>query len=391
MGNISTWSTTAGGNNTGSPPDFPVEGQAASTVNDTAREGMAAVARWYNDANASLTSGGASNAYTLTTNSNNAALADQSLLAFRANHTNTGNATLNVDSLGAKSLRVGGSATLVANQILVDVVYVVAYNTTNDAYDIVGAFNNDAANLTQGELPDARLSSNVPLRNAANTFTADQMISSSLPNFLIDETDSGALYRIAVNASIWRLTRDDGGIITAIQINGDGAGTITQITLAADLIDFNGSIDADGIDCDLTFTTIDLNGTVEVDGATMQGAFTPTVADAGEVGKLGTPINTQNLDYTLVLTDAGDTIYKASGGAGETITIPAEASVDFPSGTQIDIVNTGGGDLSIAITTDTLRWAGTSETGTRTLASPGWAVIKKYASANWIISGSGLS
>ena len=102
------------------------------------------------------------------------------------------------------------------------------------------------------------------------------------------------------------------------------------------------------------------------------------------------PVNTQNGNYTLVMGDAGKMIRKSSGGAGETITIPANASVAFPIGTVIEIVNDGGGTLSIAITTDTLEQYG-GGTGTRTLADNGKAVIEKVASTTWKISGIGLS
>ena len=97
--------------------------------------------------------------------------------------------------------------------------------------------------------------------------------------------------------------------------------------------------------------------------------------------------NIQNGNYTLVLGDAPKHIYKASGGAGETITIPANASVAFPLGTAIPIVNQGGGTLSIAITTDTLTLEGDGATGTRTLADDGVATILKVATTAWIISG----
>lgn len=100
--------------------------------------------------------------------------------------------------------------------------------------------------------------------------------------------------------------------------------------------------------------------------------------------------NVQNGDYTLVLSDAPKHIYKASGGAGETITIPANASVAFPIGTAIPIVNQGGGTLSIAITTDTLTLEGDGATGTRTLADDGIATILKVTATAWMISG-GLS
>ncbi len=97
--------------------------------------------------------------------------------------------------------------------------------------------------------------------------------------------------------------------------------------------------------------------------------------------------NIQNGNYTLVLTDAPKHIYKASGGAGETYTIPANASVAFSIGTAIPLVNQGGGALSIAITTDTLTMEGTSLTGTRTLADDGIATILKVTATAWMISG----
>ena len=100
--------------------------------------------------------------------------------------------------------------------------------------------------------------------------------------------------------------------------------------------------------------------------------------------------NVQNGDYTLVLSDAPKHIYKASGGAGETITIPANASVAFPIGTAIPIVNQGGGILSIAITTDVMQLEGAGTTGTRTLADDGIATILKVTATLWMISG-GLS
>lgn len=112
---------------------------------------------------------------------------------------------------------------------------------------------------------------------------------------------------------------------------------------------------------------------------------------ADEPGFKGVPHNQQNGSYTLVLTDAGKKIYKASGGGGETITIPANSAVAFPVGTIVIIDNQGGGNLSIAITTDTLKEYGTGSTGTRTLATVGKAILEKQTSTVWGISGIGLS
>lgn len=113
-------------------------------------------------------------------------------------------------------------------------------------------------------------------------------------------------------------------------------------------------------------------------------AIDTTVANtsAAQPGYKGAPQNIQNANYTLVLTDAGKQIYKASGGAGETITIPANASVAFPVGTIVEIINDGGGSLSIAITTDTLEKFGGSA-GTQTLGDNNKAVIEKVTSTLW--------
>ncbi len=100
-------------------------------------------------------------------------------------------------------------------------------------------------------------------------------------------------------------------------------------------------------------------------------------------------INTQDGDYTFLITDKGKTIYKAAGGAGETYTIPANASVAYKVGTWIAIDNDGGGDLTIAITTDTLE--GTDgATGSRTLGDDQKALIQKVTSTKWRYQASDL-
>ncbi|MCS7084447.1 MAG: hypothetical protein NZ534_00005 [Bacteroidia bacterium] len=122
------------------------------------------------------------------------------------------------------------------------------------------------------------------------------------------------------------------------------------------------------------------------------GSIITRNSNAAEVGFKGAPVNSQSSNYTLVLADTGRTILFPSGsGSGVTYTIPANSSVAFPVGTTICIANRSSNNLSIAITTDTLVWAGVGSTGTRTLASNGLATITKVESTVWLISGSGLS
>lgn len=102
-------------------------------------------------------------------------------------------------------------------------------------------------------------------------------------------------------------------------------------------------------------------------GAT--GVTGPTGATGPLVGALN--INTQTNDYTLVIGDASK-IVEMNKGTANTLTIPTHASVAFPVGTIIDIVQAGVGQTSIAgavgVTIDaaggksklTTQWSGAS-------------------------------
>src|SRR5690606_38006717 len=109
--------------------------------------------------------------YTTLFRSNNSSLTDLPLVVFVANRANTGAATLNVDGLGAKSLRFNGAA-LPSGAIQADTAYIAIYNAEDDAFDLVGVPTRDASAITTGELPDGRLSGNVPLKDTRNVFTA---------------------------------------------------------------------------------------------------------------------------------------------------------------------------------------------------------------------------
>lgn len=217
-----------------------------------------------------------------------------------------------------------------------------------------------ASNLTSGSLPDARLSANVPLLNAANTFSAAaQAISVA----------SGSPSLSVVTAT---------GSITAKLQAVDSTGVYVGAQSAHGVSLIVGNDPKLSIDSSANFNFF-------------AGQVTTSNASASEVGFKGTPQNVQNGDYTLVLSDAGKAIVKSSGGAGETITVPANASVAFPVGTIIRIVNGGGGDLTIAITSDTMFLAGAALSGSRTLVNTGVAVLEKFNATVWLISGAGLS
>lgn len=92
---------------------------------------------------------------------------------------------------------------------------------------------------------------------------------------------------------------------------------------------------------------------------------------------------------TQTLADSGQ--MAVMNGSSLTYTIPANSSVAYAVGTVLTIVNIASTNLSIAITTDTLTLAGSTTTGTRTLAQNGIATATKVSSTSWIISGTGLT
>lgn len=107
-------------------------------------------------------------------------------------------------------------------------------------------------------------------------------------------------------------------------------------------------------------------------------------------GYKGSPINAQNSNYTLVLTDQGKTIYSKNAGA-QTVTVPTNASVALPLGTVVSIINNGTTSITISTTGITMYHAGTANSGNRTLAAKGWCTIEQVEANVWFITGAGLT
>lgn len=98
-------------------------------------------------------------------------------------------------------------------------------------------------------------------------------------------------------------------------------------------------------------------------------------------------------DKTFVLTEAALAfLHPTADTSARTWTIPANASVAYPAGTTLTFYNQdGAGTVSIAITSDVMRQAGTGLTGTRSLAANGVAVATKLNATEWLIAGVGLT
>lgn len=118
-------------------------------------------------------------------------------------------------------------------------------------------------------------------------------------------------------------------------------------------------------------------------GATAQGSGA-TLSDTGIVaGVAGNALDVKTDSYTLVLADAGKTITLTKATA-VTLTVPANASVAFPVGTVVNLAQLGAGQVTVAVTSDTLRSSGgkTKLTGQYSSAS-----LVKIASTEWLLVG----
>lgn len=174
----------------------------------------------------------------------------------------------------------------------------------------------------------------------------------------------------------------------AVGNGGTGATTLTGVVIGNGTSAFTTVTAPSGTIVGTTDTQNLTNKTLTT-GNTLDAGT--SISDTGTIaatspGFRGIPQNAKTASYTLALTDAGKHISITTGG----VIIPANGSVAFPIGTTIVIYNDSGTSQNISITTDTLRQAGTTNTGTRTLAGYGLATCIKVASTTWVISGAGV-
>jgi hypothetical protein len=168
-----------------------------------------------------------------------------------------------------------------------------------------------------------------------------------------------------VGANIFTLTNP--GAITFLRMNADN--TVSALDAAT----FRSAISAAASGANTDITALDQDVTITATG---------TIA-ADSLGFRGLPQNAQTGAYTLALADAGKHVSNTTGG----FVVPANGSVAFPVGTAIVLFNNSGSSQTISITTDTLRLAGSTNTGSRTLAAYGLATCVKVASTTWVVSG----
>ncbi|MDE5451339.1 phage tail protein [Bradyrhizobium sp. CSA112] len=138
------WSRTAASNATADPSVNWQEGQAPSSVNDSARAMMASAAGFRDDISGAIATGGTSTAYTVASYQVFNSLANMSgqMIAFTPHATNGATVTLNVDGLGAMPLRSAPSVELPAGVLVQGSPYIALYNSSDSVFYLHGYYVN---------------------------------------------------------------------------------------------------------------------------------------------------------------------------------------------------------------------------------------------------------
>jgi hypothetical protein len=158
--------------------------------------------------------------------------------------------------------------------------------------------------------------------------------------------------------------------------NITGANVITANTANVGEISITGNIGNANV---ITANIVNANTTMTVGNLT--------------VGTQIIPQNSQSANYDLVAADSGKQIFHPSADTtARTFLIPANSNVAFSIGTSITFINqASAGNVTIAVTTDTMRLAGNGATGNRLLTANGIATCVKVTGTEWIISGVNLT
>lgn len=171
--------------------------------------------------------------------------------------------------------------------------------------------------------------------------------------------------------SEWDTIADPGAVRKALISASKGALiTSTGSAVAAQTVGANDTL--------LVADSAQANG---IKWATLAASQVPTL----EATKVPTQVQNARTDsYTLVLSDAGKLIEMGKATA-QTLTIPTNASVAFPIGTKIDVVQTGAGETTIAGAGVTIN----SE-GSKLKLNAQWAAatLIKRATDTWVVIGS---
>lgn len=387
------WSTTAGSNGSADANINFAEGQQPASLNNGARAQMAAIKAFANQILGALTSGGSANAQTLTSDAPGAistAYGAGMGFVFRAGYTNTTACTLNVDGVGAKSIKKGGAlAALAANDIVAGGIYFVVYQATGDCFVLL---NPESGQIAAQPL-DATLTAVAALSWSTGKplvqFTAADTVSLTLaPDVTSITVGLGSVSAPSVsfsgdsNTGIFSPSADALSLV---------CGGVTQIAVGNSYATFIASLFApDGTagSPSLSFASDTDNGLYRIGadnigfslGGTKRIDYSTTLIDFSVAtrARLATSAETSG---TLTSASSNKKV-NASGN----ITIDgnvhaADDQMKIYAGASARTLTQG------ATGTPTQRLHGSSTTGNLTLAARGVAVVDFISATEWVVSG----
>jgi microcystin-dependent protein len=218
------WSQTASADATADSSINWAEGQAPSSVNDSARAMMAATAKYRDDIAGAIVTTGTSTAYAVLSYQGFDTLAHLSgqMIAFTPHVTNAATVTLNVDVLGAKPLRTAPGAELAAGVIIQGTPYTALYNDTDGAFYLQGVFGNPYSIPIAGGLD--YWGSTAP--NSSFAFPVGQAISRTTYSALFALV--GTIYGTGDGSTTFNLPDKRGRVSAAV----DGTGRLTSASMS---------------------------------------------------------------------------------------------------------------------------------------------------------------
>jgi hypothetical protein len=152
---LQSWSKTAADNATADSNVNFAEGMAPSAVNNSARALMSSVAMYRDDTAGTLTTGGTSTAFTVTSNQVFGSLTelDGNELTVKFNATNGASPTLAVDGLTAKAIHSVEGTAIPTGALLADSIHRLTYDNANNCFVVNGWFPNIVTQLTAETTP----------------------------------------------------------------------------------------------------------------------------------------------------------------------------------------------------------------------------------------------